>query len=700
MRSGSRLKRRAVVGVHHPWTAMALAGGQPDLIIRGGTIVDGTGRPPFVGDVAVTGGTISAVGPQLGGGAKREYDARGLLVLPGWIDPHTHFDAQWSWDPYLSPSSSAGVTTCVMGNCGIGFAPCQADRRDFLAYLVEAVEDIPGGVIAEGLTYDFETFEEYLDSIGRKELGCDVAVMIGHSAIRAWVMGKRANMADRPGGAVKNPVEQHEIEAMAGLVKDAVAAGALGFSTSRLLVHRDPQGILTPGALAGGDEVTAICRAIADGGGGVFQMSADFVAYDDVAYSQLDRERASEYVRAEKKWMVDTAREYGEKVGFTFNVFPGGKDGQSVMNAIVSAGGRAKGQVFARTQGFLLKFGARMHPFIVSRTFRKATKDSHQTGNDLLELLRAPEVRAKILSEADSFFKDKSTDERMTQFVRIFKPWSNLFPWTPGYEPVPAQESIAALAERTGKEPLEAAYDFLLEGGTLWKPQFGLYPGDLESTYKLLQHPQVIPGFADGGAHGTMIQDATAATHLLTHWARDRSRGPKLPIEFLVRKQTSDVAELFGLDDRGVLAVGKKADINVIDMDKLKILPPYLVNDLPQGQQRWTQDVEGYCLTLLSGCPTFEQGKPTGKLPGRLVRNPRRDATAWTGVARRVSGPLEGLFPGELEEADTTERSLDGAESKGASAIARLLRNTVETKEEEGQSNGAPTLRGAAHSRL
>uniref|UniRef100_A0A7S0B8E6 Amidohydrolase 3 domain-containing protein n=1 Tax=Pyrodinium bahamense TaxID=73915 RepID=A0A7S0B8E6_9DINO len=681
---------------------MAPEAGEADLVIRGGTIVDGTGSPPFVGDIAVKGDKITAVGESLAVSAGQEYDARGLLVAPGWIDPHTHFDAQWSWDPYLSPSTAAGVTTCVMGNCGIGFAPCQADRREFLAYLVEAVEDIPGAVIAEGLKYDFETFEEYMDSIERKELACDVAVMIGHSAVRAWVMGKRASLSDKPGGAKKNPVLPGEIEAMAGLVRDAVAAGAVGFSTSRLLIHRDPQGTLTPGALASNEEVMAISRAIAEGGGGVFEMSSDFASYDDVAYSKLDPVKVWEYQRAEQAWMVDIARECGDKVAFTFNVIPALQAGQDIVDAVNSAGGVAKGQIFARIQGFLQKFGSRMHPFVVSRAFRKAALDCKRTGADLLARLRDPKVREEVIAEARAFYS--APPPGLEQMLMVFLPWSDLYLWTPGYEPT-REESIAGVAERGGREPVEAAYDFLLGGGTLWKPQVGLYAGgNLDPTYRLLQHPDVIPGFADAGAHGTIIQDAAAATHSLTFWARDRARGPRLPVELLVRKQTLDVAELFGLVDRGVLAPGKKADINIIDMDKLRIHEPYLIDDMPCGQQRWTQDVDGYRLTLVSGRAIFEHGKPTGALPGRLVRNPRRDAGAWRGVAPQVAGPLEAaaLPAGEAAaDAAAAERALDGAESKGASAMARILRSTVEAEEagRAGATGPQPTLRGAASQR-
>jgi len=647
---------------------------QPDLVIRGGTIFDGTGEAPFVGDIAVTGDIISAVAPNLAVTGKEEYDARGLMVAPGWIDPHTHFDAQWSWDPYLSPSSGCGVTTCIMGNCGIGFAPCQKDRRNFLSHLVEAVEDIPERVIAEGMNFDFETFEEFMDSIERKSFACDIAVMVAHSAVRTWVMGRRANLSDRPGGRSENPVLPHEIDAIASLVRDAVAAGAVGFSTSRLLVHRDPDGILTPGALAGEDELCAICKAIAEGGGGIFEMSSDFSTYEDIAYAEMDAKKRENFWYSERAWMIDVAKQYGKKCAITFNCLPGMENQLHMIEAINNAGGLAKGQCFSRAQGLLQQFGGRMHPFIVSRTYRSLA--SKYKGAELLDELKKPEIRQLVVAEADDFFNKKHTKQGAIETTNFFKPWSSHFTWQPGYEQDGRKESVAAIAKKEGRTRMDVAFDMMASGGVMWKP-FNGWSGNYDGYYRFFQDPHIIPGFADAGAHGTMFQDAAGATFMLTHWARDRTQG-KFPVEYMVKKSTKDVAELFGLSDRGVLKPGLKADINVMDFEKLKMREPYLASDLPLGQQRWMQDVDGYTLTLLSGRPTFVNGTATGKLPGRLVRNPQRDATAWKGIAASVSGPFESGL--SAPDANSREHALKGVGSAGASAAARLMRETVEAE--------------------
>jgi len=664
-----------------------------DLVIRGGTVVDGTGAPSFVGDVAVTGGVITEVGPNLAVTGKEEVDAHGLVITPGWIDAHTHFDAQWSWDPYLSPSTACGVTTCIMGNCGIGFAPCQQDRRDFLAYLVEAVEDIPGPVIAEGLKYDFETFEEYMNSIESKRFACDIGVMVGHCAVRTWVMGKRANLSDRPKGATENPVLPHEIKAIAGLVRDAVAKGALGFSTSRLLIHRDPAGVLTPGALAATQELRDICSAVAEGGGGIFQMSTDFSGYEDVPYMKMDPVKRQEFMESEFAWMEDVARQHRDKIGFSFNVVPGMEVALPHLDAINDCGSIAKGQCFPRAQGFLFAFGGRMQPFMTSRRFNKVQKQCEEAGVDMLVHLKDPENRKKIISETEAFFalKDKGP---MQELANLFSPQSRVYLWTPGYEPESGKDDIKAVGEREGKSRWAVAYDTMVDGGVLWKPFAGYDVGNDTPRYNLFHHPHIVPGFSDGGAHGSVFQDASGATHMLTHFTRDRTRGDKMTIENAVRLSTSAVADLFGLQDRGVIAPGKKADINVLDMKTLKMGRPFLSKDLPLNQQRWNQEVEGYHLTLLAGQPTYKHGVATGVLPGTLVRNPRRNENAWCNISASVAGPLEtGLaIPAD---ADQKAHALLGSGSAGASAAARVLRDTV-----EGSVSAAPAPGQPLRSRL
>jgi len=655
------------------------AGERPDLVIRRARIVDGTGQPPFIGDVAVIGDKITAVGPDLTLQGKREFDARGLVVAPGWVDCHTHFDAQATWDPYLTPSTGNGVTTAIFGNCGIGFAPCQKDRRDFLAHLVEAVEDIPGRAIAEGMVWDWETFEEYMDSLGRREYACDIALMIGHSAVRTWVLGDRANLSDRPGGAKKNPVQEREIQAMAEIVRDGVAAGALGFSTSRLMLHRDKSGALIPGTLAQREEVLALARAVAQGGGGVFQMTADFVGYDDLPPSQMNPAKMMQKMQSEVRWMLDLAKEHGEKVGLTWAAGFGNDPATSAIRAlhsstverIIKAGGRAAAQGFVRPQGFLMNFSGPLHPFMMSPTFQKLLEAGEE---GLLERLQVPENRDQVIRESQELFSPAARKEKplLQEIYSLFTPWDNIWEWTPSYEPS-VEESVEAVAKSRGLEPLQVAFDIMLRG-VLWKPYI-LYPTkDHEPLRELLEHPHVLPGGGDGGAHGTTFTDATGPTHLLTHWVRDRSRGPKLPIELAVRKHSKDVADFFGLRDRGVIAPGMKADLNVVDLEKLRIEQPHFVRDLPLGAGRWLQGVEGYVLTVVSGCVTYERGEPTGSLPGCLVRNPRREASAWQGAAARYSGSFSG---GPAGEASSRARALEGAGSGGASSAGRLLREFI-----------------------
>eukprot|EP00930_Biecheleria_cincta_P000909 TRINITY_DN102100_c0_g1_i1.p1 TRINITY_DN102100_c0_g1~~TRINITY_DN102100_c0_g1_i1.p1 ORF type:complete len:673 (-),score=110.40 TRINITY_DN102100_c0_g1_i1:283-2301(-) len=659
----------------------------PDLVIRGGTIVDGSGNPPFIGDVAISGDRIISIGPQISARGKREYDAKGLIVTPGWVDGHTHFDAQVTWDPYLTPSTWNGVTTAIFGNCGIGFAPCQKDRREFLTHLIEAVEDIPGRVIAEGMNWDFETFEEYLDSLEKRAYACDTAVMIGHCAVRAWVMGKRANAADRQ-LEHRIMVTPDECAAMAALVQDAVAAGALGFSTSRGLFHRDPEGNLIPGTLATPDEVLAFARGIAAGGGGIFQWTTEFASYDDLPYAQLNLQKIKEYQDGELEWMTQIARDHGGKVALTFNLGWSNNRGAEqqlrqqlgFLDAIHQAGGFARGQIFGRTQGFLFSFRSRLHPFVSSKTFRRMDRRCRKLGEDLLEKLQDASVRELIVSETEHAFSEQSLQANpgLRELAGLVTTWDIIYKWRPDYEPK-HEDCIKHVARREGKNPLHLSYEHLAAGGILWKPLNTYSTRDHSPFYEAYNHPHVVVGGDDAGAHHTVFMDATNPSHMLTHWVRDRARGPKLDIARAVRLQTREVAELFGLKDRGLLAPGMKADLNVIDLDKLEILEPYFTEDLPLGAGRWLQRVDGYRLTVVSGQETFRDGVATGNLPGRLVRNPRRDANAWQGVAARVSGPFEGVVI-DTDAEESRQRALQGAGSGGGSMAARVMRETVEKR--------------------
>mmetsp|Transcript_81476 Transcript_81476/g.174518 ORF Transcript_81476/g.174518 Transcript_81476/m.174518 type:complete len:693 (-) Transcript_81476:57-2135(-) len=685
----------------------------PDLVIRGGTIVDGTGGAPFVADVAVTGGLISAVGPNLPSKGASEYDARGLVVAPGWVDGHTHFDGQVTWDPYLTPSSSGGVTTCIMGNCGVGFAPCQRERRNALVELVEAIEDVPGTAVHEGMRWEWETFEEYMDSISRKELACDVAVMIGHSAVRNWVLGAGMNRGDLPHGPENAPVRAQQIEAMRAVVRDAVAAGAMGFSTSRAIYHRDMKGVLMPGSLASSDEMLALLRAIGEGGGGVFGANLDFRTYDDVPGSEFSESKSRDHLEAEWTWLNTIASESPGKINMTFEAIEHNWDRfvrvEEMMERYGDRGLLVKTQCHVRPQGFLQAVHSRMNLLLLSGTYRKLRGAAERGGRErpseyneqmaaLLAHLQDPKVRSVVIQEmTDRAEKTKDAmrngrGDNFSGLVSTLLPFSKLFPWTPGCEP-PPELSVAATAKREGKRSLEVYYDTLVprEGkdfGIAWKPLANYMQGDLDPTRSILAHKYAIPGVSDAGAHSGVFNDANGPTHLLTHWVRDRERGEKLPIELAVSKQTREVAEIFNLHDRGVLKPGLRADINVIDVEGLQMCKPFVANDLPTGATRWMQRVTGYRLTLVAGQATFRDGQPTGALPGRFVRNPKADKAAWRGVSASLAW-REGTDGDALP--DLTEDALKRAEGGGASSIARIARALESGGEKE--ADAAPKSR-------
>mmetsp|Transcript_89549 Transcript_89549/g.278114 ORF Transcript_89549/g.278114 Transcript_89549/m.278114 type:complete len:693 (+) Transcript_89549:73-2151(+) len=685
-----------------------MAAAAVDLVIRGGTVVDGSGAPAFVGDVAVAGSKICAVGPSLDVRGREEFDAKGMLVSPGWVDIHTHFDGQVMWDPYLTPSSANGVTTCIFGNCGIGFAPVQQDKRGFLINLIEALEDIPGTALHEGLVWEWETFEEYLAALKKRELACDVGVMIGHSAVRAWVMGQRANLSDRPGGSKTNPVRQEDVEGMAAVVRDAVAAGAMGFSTSRALYHRDAAGVLTPGSTAEAEEVRAICRAVKEAGGGIFQVTTDLSTYDDVgmnAYDKMSQDRRARFEQEE--W--DMYRGIVEEGAGSLTVSVGGLTLSALFSRerLMGAGGvlervaaidklspgKIRMQQFVRPQWFLMSWESRVNPFMFSRTFNKLRRDI-SSREALLAELRRPAARGAVLDETRAVVRDiraslqAGKPHRLAgMFTTMFSPVSLIFAWQDSYEPRP-EESMAALARREGRHPLEVLYDVMTPAsggmGIVMKPLHSYMGKPLDDMSDLLMHPLCVAGGDDAGAHVGIFTDASNPTHLLTHWVRDRTQGPKLRLEDAVKKHTREPAEHFNLTDRGLLAPGLKADINVISLERLKLLPPTWAEDLPMGAGRWVQSVEGYELTLLSGRKTFQAGLPTGEMPGRLVPNPLAHADAWRGDSRRFAASA-----GEeraVETADLRAEALRRAQGGGASSIARLARD-VESATDTPASN-------------
>ncbi|HYD50270.1 MAG TPA: amidohydrolase family protein [Terriglobales bacterium] len=563
-----------------------------DLVIRDGSIVDGSGSAPWRGDVAIDGETISVVAPQIVSGGRKEIDACGMVVAPGWVDIHTHYDGQATWDPYLTPSSWHGVTTVVMGNCGVGFAPARPDRRQWLIGLMEGVEDIPGTALAEGIRWSWESFPEYLDALEAMRRVVDIGTQVPHGAVRAYVMGER--------GAKNEKATEPDIEAMAQLVKEGIAAGALGFTTSRTFLHRAIDGEPVPGTFAGEEELLGIGRVLGELGRGVFEVASDLAP------------EAAEFA-----WMEALAAQTGQTITFAL-LQNDGDPGQwrrmlALTEQAAAAGNKVIAQIAARPTGVLLNLEGSSHPFLCHQTYRDI---AHLPLAERVERLRDPELRQRLLAE-QPHFPSAIAAFVMTAFHRMF-PLGD----PPDYEPT-ADQSVAAIAERAGKPPAEIALELLLqrEGKNLiYMPLLNYSELSFEPIAEMLQHPNTVLSLSDGGAHCGVICDAGTPTFLLTHWARDRHRGARLPLERLVQRQTSETAALYGLNDRGVLAAGKLADVNIIDFEQLRLLPPELVFDLPAGGRRLIQKAEGYRVTIKSGTVTFENGEPTGALPGKLIR--------------------------------------------------------------------------------
>ena len=571
-----------------------------DLVIRGGFLVDGTGAPGRVADIAVDDGVISAVvdagSADDVGDASRVVDATGRLVTPGWVDVHTHYDGQASWDPFLTPSSWHGVTTAVMGNCGVGFAPAAPDRHEWLIELMEGVEDIPGSALAEGITWEWESFEEYLDALEARHYAIDIGAQVAHGPVRGYVMGDR--------GAANEAANADDIGAMSEIVERGLRAGALGFSTSRTPIHKSKSGELVPGTHATAEELFGIADALRRAGHGVFQFAPDHALVP----------------RDEWPWMTEMARRTGRTVSVNLNQPDDAPDlWREVLDLLDQA--RAEdipivAQVAGRNVGLLMCLEGSFNPLDFHPAYASIA------GLALAErvaALRDPELRARLAESPgpDSLFERVVT--------------SRLEHWWPvadgdiDYEP-PADDSIAAVAARTGRPPMELIIDQLIahDGhGMILTPFFNYAYGDLSFTYEAHQHPGTRMGLADAGAHCGVICDGGTPTFMLTHWTRDRSRGPKLGLEHVIRRQTSETAELYGLGDRGAIRPGLRADINVIDYDRLTFGPPRMAHDLPGGARRLVQRAEGYDATFVAGVQTVDHDEFTGELPGRLVRGPR-----------------------------------------------------------------------------
>jgi N-acyl-D-aspartate/D-glutamate deacylase len=572
-----------------------------DLIIQGGTLVDGTGSAARPADVAVDSGRITEVGTVEGGG-HRIIDADGLLVTPGWVDVHTHYDGQATWDPELAPSSWHGVTTLVMGNCGVGFAPALPDRHDWLIGLMEGVEDIPGTALAEGIEWEWETFPEYLDALERRRWTVDVGTQVPHGAVRAYVMGDR--------GARNDPASAEDIEAMRVIVLEALRAGALGFSTSRTIGHRAVDGEVVPGTYAAEDELFGIGAALGDAGTGVFEL-----APLGAAGEQPDD------VMSEVDWMRRLSAAIDRPVSFALLQVDAAPDlWRQQLNESLEAcaeGAQLFPQVAGRPTGLLTGHHATLCLFSDIPAYREL-RARCSSAADLAEALADPEVRRSIVSWSPT--SPAEAEAMARAYRRTF-----VLGDPPDYEPGPEQ-SLAALAAARGVSPLEVAYDEMArDGGTglLYLPILNYATGDLDHVHEMLLHPQGLLGLSDGGAHTGTICDGSMPTFMLTHWTRDRRRGATLPLEYIVKKQTHDTARLYGMSDRGTVEPGAVADFNLIDYHALSLGSPFVRADLPAGGRRLLQKATGYVATIKKGTVTFEQGEPTGELPGRLLRGAR-----------------------------------------------------------------------------
>ena len=567
-----------------------------DVVIRGGTIVDGTGAPAYAGDLAIDGERIALVGGKAGPG-HREIHADGALVTPGWVDVHTHYDGQATWDPVLAPSSWHGATTILFGNCGVGFAPVRPQDRECLIDLMEGVEDIPGIALAEGLRWDWESFPEFLDALERLPRTIDVAAQIPHHPLRVYAMGERA--------VRREPATADDIALMHRLAREGLAAGAFGFTTSRTEQHKTTSGELVPGRHAEEIELLGIGRALGEAGAGAFGMLSDF---EDEA--------------AEFDWLTRLGRETGRPLWFLLTDRSSDPERwRRLMDRVRRAraqGAAVTAQVAGRPVGVILGLLTSLNPFTASPTFARL---SDLPAAERLLRLRDPGVRQAILSEPPS-------EARLAVLPPLQRPiatrWDRMYVLgdEPDYEP-DASRSIAGMAARTNQSPAEFCYDYLIggDGGRmLFFPVTGYVHGDLAPIREMLTDPATLLGLSDGGAHCGQICDSSLPSFMLTHWVRDRSRGPRLPLEFVVKRQTSETADFFGFHDRGRLAPGLKADVNVIEFDRLRLHHPELAHDLPAGGKRLVQRVDGYAATLVGGVPIFEQGAETGARPGKLVR--------------------------------------------------------------------------------
>lgn len=563
---------------------------QYDLVIRGGNVIDGTGMAARTADVAVADGKIVEVG-RLSGRGRTELDADGALVTPGFVDIHTHYDGQATWSNRMSPSSHHGVTTVVMGNCGVGFAPVRPTDHELLIELMEGVEDIPGVALHEGLPWSWESFPDYMAFLAERQFDMDIGAQIPHAALRVYVMGQR--------GADREPANAEDIAVMRELTEQAMRAGALGFTSSRTLNHRSSRGAPTPSLKAEIDELLGIADGMKSVGRGVFEMISDFEDLDDEFGILKDMVH-----RSGRPMSISLAQ------GLSPN---GWKKILGRIEDAVSSGLVMRGQVAPRPIGILMGLTTTLAPFTTRPSF---TEVAHLPLAEKVAALSDPERKARILAEDTS----PGFQRLFTMMQGGAKVWRLQDP--PDYEPAP-EDSFAARASASGRDPWSLIYDALLkdEGKAILYMPFANYADDnLDCCREMILHENTVMGLGDGGAHVGTICDASFITTLVTHWGRDRTRGEQIDLPTLIKRQTHDTARAVELSDRGTLEAGMKADINVIDFNNLKVRAPEIVHDLPAGGARLQQRADGYLATVVSGEVTYQRGEATDALPGRLIR--------------------------------------------------------------------------------
>ena len=570
-----------------------------DLVIRNALIVDGTGKTGFSGDLAVKDGRIAAVG-EVSGCGDREIDAQGKLLTPGWVDVHSHMDGQATWDPLCSPAANHGITTLVMGNCGIGFAPCEPndEAHDRLIAVVEDVEDIPGAALHEGVDWTWESFPEYLDAVERFPRAIDVAAQVPHCAVRTYVMGER--------GSKNEQATAQDVASMAAIVKEGIEVGALGFTTSRTELHTTREDAAMPGTYADEEELLGIGKVIGElGGKGIYGVVSDFHDWEQ-----------------EMDWMKRLSVDNNCQINFVL-FFREEKDWERVVKQLDycrranAEGAQLIPHVGARPVNILLSWDGTINPFSFHANYAALSIMSHE---ERLAELRKPEVRAAILAEDEPLMGDDFMDT-------IIAGWDKLYELgtPPNYEPGP-EDSIAAKAAATGVAPGAYCYDLMMKNAgknVIYFPCFGYGANDLSRQVELLEDDTTVLSLADTGAHCGVLCDASVPTQMLSFYVRDRQRGHRLQLEQAVKMQTRDTARCVGLDDRGTLEVGMKADLNIIDFDNLQLEAPQIIFDLPAGGRRMFQGATGYIATIVSGEVIMENGEYTGAVPGALIRGPQ-----------------------------------------------------------------------------